>query len=84
MVTRSFRIKAPQGLHARPCANLAAAARDFASDVSMCYNGEEYDATNPIALMSAGVSYDDEIIFKISGNDEEEAIEAIAIILENE
>ncbi len=84
MLTRSFKIKAPQGLHARPCANLAAAARTFASDIFMCYNEDEYDATNPIALMSAGVSYDDEIIFKISGNDEEEAIEAIATILENE
>ncbi len=84
MQTRSFIIKAAQGLHARPCANLAAAARNFESTIIMSFHGADYNASNPIALMSAGVSCNDEIIFKISGNDECEAADAIQNIVENE
>ncbi len=84
MQTRTFVIKAAQGLHARPCANLAATVRTFESTIIMSFRETDYDASNPIALMSAGVSCNDEIIFKISGNDECEAADAIQNVVENE
>ena len=84
MQTRSFIVKAAQGLHARPCANLAATPRNFESSITMSFQGKDYDASNPIALMSASVSCNDEIIFRISGNDECEAADAIQNVVENE
>ena len=56
MQTRTFVIKAAQGLHARPCANLAATVRKFESTIIMSFRGTDYDASNPMALMSAQVS----------------------------
>lgn len=40
------------GLHARPAAQIAAAAAEARSDVLLCRNGEQADATSIIDILS--------------------------------
>lgn len=84
MKSQSFVITDAQGLHARPCASLAAAVRNFDSTVIMTYKGTDFDASNPIALMTAGVVCNDEIILTVSGNDEDKAMESLKEFMEQE
>ena len=84
MKSQSFVITDAQGLHARPCASLAAAVRNFDSTVIMTYKGTDFDASNPIALMTAGVVCNDEIILTVSGNDEDKAMKSLKEFMEQE
>lgn len=84
MQTCSFIIKDQNGLHARPCTVLASATRNFESSVTMEHNGTDYDVSNPISLLSASVLKNDEIILKISGNDETEAMNKFKEIITRE
>ena len=84
MKSESFVITDAQGLHARPCASLAATVRNFDSTVIMTYQGTDFDASNPIALMTAGVVCNDEIILTVSGNDEDKAMESLKEFMEQE
>mgnify|MGYP000741969053 CR=1 FL=1 len=84
MKSQSFVITDAQGLHARPCASIVAAVRNFDSTVTMTYQGTVFDASNPIALMTAGVACNDEIIFTVSGNDEDKAMESLEELIKKE
>ncbi|MCI5622728.1 MULTISPECIES: HPr family phosphocarrier protein [Anaerostipes] len=84
MKSHSFIIKSPQGLHARPCTTLAAAAKKFDSTVTMTFNGNCFDVCNPISLMTACVGCNDEIILSVSGNDEDKAMEEFIRIMNEE
>lgn len=84
MRSQSFIIKSPQGLHARPCTALAAAAKKFDSSITMTFNGNYLDVSNPISLMSACICCNDEIILSISGNDEDKAMEEFIRIMKEE
>lgn len=50
----------------------------------MTYKGTDFDASNPIALMTAGVVCNDEIILTVSGNDEDKAMESLKEFMEQE
>lgn len=84
MKSQSFVITDTQGLHARPCSSIAAAVRNFDSDVIITYQGTDFDASNPIALMTAGVVCNDEIILTVSGNDGDKAMETLTDIMKKE
>lgn len=75
----SFTVTAANGLHARPCAHISSAIRNFQSEVILEFNGQNYNASNPISLMSANIACNDTITFRISGEDEEQT----AIMIEN-
>lgn len=84
MKTYPFTIQSSRGLHARPCASIAATAKQFDVSIFLETNGQEIDASNPIALMSAEISCGDDIILRISGKNEDEALKAIKEIINNE
>ena len=48
-----FTIKSPRGLHAQPCAALAAIARKSSSKVIMEHNGQIIDVADPIQMMTS-------------------------------
>lgn len=84
MQTCSLVIQCAQGLHARPCTTLAVSARSFNSNITMTFHNTVYDMCDPIALMTAGVMFGDEIILNVSGNDEDKAMEAMKGIFQKE
>ena len=72
---REFRhtLKDKNGLHARPAGLLATAARSFESEIKVECGGKEADGKRLLSLMSLGARCGAELLFKISGADEEAA-----------
>jgi len=51
-LTRTVTVKNELGLHARPAARISAIAGEARSDVRLCKNGEQADATSIIDILS--------------------------------
>jgi phosphotransferase system HPr (HPr) family protein len=51
-LTRTATVKNELGLHARPAARIAAMASEARSDIWLCKNGEQADATSIIDILS--------------------------------
>lgn len=76
-----FTITSDRGLHAQPAAALASTASKSASCVTLQYNGEDIDVSNAIRLMSASISYNDNVSLIVSGVDEDETMEQLKDIV---
>ncbi|TDV24273.1 phosphocarrier protein [Mycoplasmopsis mustelae] len=75
----------PIGLHARPTSILCTAASKFKSDAKLQYNGREGNLKSIMNIMALGVKCGAEITVKVSGEDEEAALEAIKkVFVDNE
>jgi len=69
------------GLHARPAAMLAAAAKAFTSVISLARGGSEANAKSVVALLGLGVQAGDALTVKATGADAREAVAALAGLL---
>lgn len=75
-----FKIQDKNGLHARPAGLLAASAKSFSSQILVECAGKEADAKRLLSLMALGATTGKELRFKITGDDEERAYDAIKSI----
>lgn len=75
-------IKDPQGIHARPAGALVKRLNDFSSKVMIKKGDKEVDAKRILGVMSLGAKLGEELIFNIEGVDEEEALQALKVFLE--
>ncbi len=73
----SYEIKDPLGIHARPAGLIVKKAAAFKSDITISKDDKTADLKKMLAVMSLGVKQGNTIVIKISGEDEEEAYEAI-------
>lgn len=69
----TYRIQDPSGLHARPAGALATFSKQFSADVRVSANGKEADAKRLLALMTLGAVTGTELVFSVTGEDEERA-----------
>ena len=76
-----YRVRDPNGLHARPAGQLATHAKRFTSSIQVDANGKSVDAKRLLALMSLGATYNTELKFTVCGEDEEHAATALEIYL---
>ena len=76
----SYQIKDPNGLHARPAGQLAAAAKRYTADVRVRMGEKEVDGKRLLALMSLGAVHGSELCFRVSGPDEESAAVALEVL----
>ena len=67
------------GLHARPCALIQAAAKRFNARVQIRFNGQEASARSVVGLMGLGVGAGDQVEVRADG---EEATAALAAVIE--
>lgn len=65
------------GLHARPVGIVVKVAKKFASTVTIQAGEKECDMKKPIKVMGLGVVKGDVVKVTVTGEDEEEAAEAI-------
>ncbi len=72
-----YTVLAENGLHARPAGALATCARAFKSKIIIDALGKEADAKRLLSVMSLGATHGTPLVFKIEGEDEQEAYEAI-------
>lgn len=84
MEKREFKVIAETGIHARPATLLVQAASNFSSDINLEYSGKSVNLKSIMGVMSLGVGQGSEISISAEGDDEKEAIDAIADTMKKE
>lgn len=81
MIERSFILKDEMGLHARPAAMLMAKMLKVRSDVEIICKGQRADGRDVMSIMAMNTVAGDEVIFRIDGPDEVEAMKEVEAVL---
>lgn len=81
VLRRTIVIRNPDGLHIRPAAALAAAARRFQAQVALLLGERRVDGRRVLDVITLGAEPGAEIVLEVNGPDAEEALEALAEIL---
>ena len=72
----------PQGLHARPAAQIATAVGGFAADVAVEAGGRRADASSSLELMTLGAGQGTEITVSAVGADASRAVQTVRELVE--
>jgi len=80
--SRSVTVAAEHGLHARPAALLANAARRFAGEITIACRGRSANAKSAVAIMALGVRRGDEVALAATGAEARAAVDALAAVLD--
>ena len=75
-------IKDEVGIHARPAGMLVKEAKKFQSKIVIGKEGKTAEATKLMAVMGLGVKCGQTVEVEISGEDENEAYEAVKVFFE--
>ena len=84
MERRDFHIIPETGIHARPATLLVQAASKFGSDVNLEYNGKSVNLKSIMGVMSLGVGQNADVTITAEGDDEKDALDAIADTMKKE
>ncbi len=84
MEKREFRVTAETGIHARPATLLVQAASKFNSEVSLQYQDKSVNLKSIMGVMSLGVGQNASITITTDGDDEADAMNAVAETLKKE
>ena len=84
MEKKEFHITAETGIHARPATLLVQAASKFGSDINLEYNGKSVNLKSIMGVMSLGVGQGADVTISAEGDDEKEALVAIAETMSKE
>lgn len=79
--SRSVVVAHEHGLHARPAAVLAAAAKAFAGAVTLTCRGSSANAKSAVSLMGLGVGRGDEVVLSATGSGAQEIVDRLAATL---
>jgi phosphocarrier protein len=82
MKSFSYTVKDEIGLHARPAGKLTDKAKEFKSEIIVKKGNKEVNVRRLMMLMSLGIKNSDTVEVTVSGEDEEEAFEAIKTFFE--
>ena len=83
MKTITYTIKDELGIHARPAGALVKEASKYKSTIVLSKKDKNADLKKIFSLMGLNVKYNDTITVTASGEDENEAINAIEDFLKN-
>ncbi len=73
-----YTVTDPKGMHARPAGILAAAAKEYDSEITVSNGTDEVDMKKILPLMGLAVSKGDDLIVTLDGPDEDAAADAVA------
>lgn len=83
MIRQEIEIINKLGLHARAAAKLVAAAAHFSSSIQIGKDDQLVDAKSIMSVMLLAASKGTVLSVEISGNDEQEAWQAIETLIQN-
>jgi phosphocarrier protein HPr len=83
-IKRVLKIKNQQGLHARPAQMFARLAYKYKCRLDVIHGTQRVDARSPMDLLTLGVHPGNEIILEAEGEDAEEAVEALANLVDSD
>lgn len=69
------------GLHARPAAMLANAAKQFQATIDILRENKSANAKSVVSILGIEIQYGDNIILEASGTDAQEAIQQLTLII---
>lgn len=72
-----------KGIHIRPAGEFVKTAGKFKSQVQIDFNGKKVNGKSVMILMSLGLKKGSEITITTSGEDAEEALNALVELVEN-
>jgi phosphocarrier protein len=81
MVTKTFVIQNPTGLHARPASLFVQKAASFPCDVQVVKGSKKVNGKSIMGLMALGAAKNDEITLEVNGDREQEALEELGKVL---
>jgi phosphocarrier protein HPr len=70
------------GIHARPASMIVQTAMNFKSNITISKGGVSADAKSIMSVMMLAAAYKSQVLIRASGEDEDEAVEAIASLFE--
>lgn len=83
MVSKNFTIKNELGLHMRPASLLAKMAATYDSNVTVKFNGKDFNCKSVMLLMTALIKCGSEIELVCDGPDEEKALAELSEFIES-
>jgi len=83
MIKKTVTIKNSSGLHARPSAALVKLAGGFKSDFYIHLYGYRVNGKSILGVMTLAAEQGAELLFEVSGEDEEVAMTSILDLVEN-
>jgi len=84
MTERRVHVKLKLGLQARQAALFVQEANRFSADIFLEKDGKKVNAKSIMGVMSLAVAKGTEVTLSSEGNDAEQAVSALATIIENE
>ncbi|WP_400164467.1 HPr family phosphocarrier protein [Brevibacillus sp. TJ4] len=83
MLTKTFTIQNPSGIHARPATLFVQKATSFPCEVNVIKGSKKINGKSIMGLMTLGAAKGDQITLEISGEQAEEAMEELGKLLES-
>jgi phosphocarrier protein HPr len=83
MLEREVTIKNKYGLHARPSAAFVQTASQFSSDITLINEDKIANGKSIISLMVLAAECGAKILLRVSGSDEQEAMDALVKLVNN-
>ncbi|MBU3851536.1 MAG: phosphocarrier protein HPr [Candidatus Paralactobacillus gallistercoris] len=84
MEKRNFHIIADTGIHARPATLLVQTASKFTANTTLEYQGKTVNLKSIMGVMSLGVGKGADVTVTAEGEDEADALNAIAVTMKKE
>lgn len=84
MVVGSARVRNKNGIHLRLAGELVKAATQFGSRVMVSKDSHEVDAKSILGVAGLGAECGSELVFRVEGADERQALDYLVNLVENE
>jgi phosphotransferase system HPr (HPr) family protein len=82
MLSKEVTVKNKTGLHARPASDFVKAAGKFKSAISIEFRDKKINAKSIVHVLSAGISAGSTILLSAEGEDEQQAVETLADVID--
>jgi phosphocarrier protein HPr len=82
MIERQIKVINALGIHARPASMIVQTAVKFKSNIWLVKDGANADAKSIMSVMMLAAAVNSTVTIRATGNDEEDAITAIASLFE--
>jgi phosphocarrier protein len=83
MTEKEIRVINSLGIHARPASMIVQTAARFGCDIALEKDGVSADAKSIMNVMMLAAGHGSTVIIRATGEDEQEAVTAIASLFEN-
>ncbi len=83
MIEKKLTLKNKLGLHARAAAKLVQVAEQYKSDIKILKDSVEADGKSILGVLLLAAPVGSELIFRIEGEDEEQAFKAIEKLIDD-